>query len=46
MLSFGVTVLPDPPYQRLIELMQLAESHGFEYGWTYDSHVLWQESMP
>jgi alkanesulfonate monooxygenase SsuD/methylene tetrahydromethanopterin reductase-like flavin-dependent oxidoreductase (luciferase family) len=34
-LSFGVTVLPDPPYQRLIELLQLAERHGFEYGWTY-----------
>jgi len=45
-LSFGVTVLPDPPYTRLIELMQLAEQHGFEYAWTYDSHVLWQESMP
>ena len=46
MLSFGVTVLPDPPYQRLIELMKLAEAQGFEYAWTYDSHVLWQESMP
>ena len=45
-LSFGVTVLPDPPYQRLIELIQLAEHHGFEYGWTYDSHVLWQDSTP
>jgi probable F420-dependent oxidoreductase len=45
-LTFGVTVLPDPPYQRLIELLQLAERHGFEYGWTYDSHVLWQESFP
>ena len=45
-LSFGVTVLPDPPYQRMIELFQLAEKEGFEYGWTYDSHVLWQESMP
>jgi probable F420-dependent oxidoreductase len=30
----------------MIELMRLAESHGFEYAWTYDSHVLWQESMP
>ncbi len=46
MLSFGVTVLPDPPYQRLIELTKLAEAQGFEYGWTYDSHLLWQESMP
>ncbi len=45
-LSFGVTVLPDPPSSRLVELMQLAEANGFEYGWTYDSHVLWQESFP
>ena len=45
-ISFGVTVLPDPPYTRFLELLQLAESHGFEYGWTYDSHVLWQESIP
>jgi probable F420-dependent oxidoreductase len=44
MLTFGVTVLPDPPYQRFLELIQLAEQHGFEYGWTYDSHILWEES--
>jgi probable F420-dependent oxidoreductase len=46
MLSFGVTVLPDPPASRLVELFQLAERNGFEYGWTYDSHVLWQEAYP
>ena len=40
MLSFGVTVLPDPPRHRFVELMQLAEKNGFDYGWTYDSHVL------
>ena len=45
-LTFGVTVLPDPPYTRFLELIELAESHGFEYGWTYDSHVLWHESIP
>jgi probable F420-dependent oxidoreductase len=45
-LSFGVTVLPDPPWQRLVELMKLAEDNGFDYGWTYDSHVLWQEPYP
>src|ERR671924_2368858 len=45
MLSFGVTVMPDPPYQRLVELFQKAEQRGFEYGWTYDSHILWQESF-
>jgi len=25
MLSFGVTVLPDPPYARFLELIKLAE---------------------
>jgi probable F420-dependent oxidoreductase len=44
-LSFGVTVLPDPPASRLVELMKLGEDNGFEIGWTYDSHVLWQESF-
>ena len=45
-LSFGVTALPDPPYQRLVDLFALAERLGFDYAWTYDSHVLWQESTP
>src|SRR5213083_1866343 len=45
-MDFGVTVLPDPPFSRWLELIQLAEKHGFEYAWTYDSHVLWQESIP
>jgi probable F420-dependent oxidoreductase len=44
MLTFGVTVLPDPPSSRFFELIELAEQHGFEYAWTYDSHMLWQES--
>src|SRR5437763_12170080 len=43
-LTFGVTVLPDPPYTRLVELTKKAEEHGFEYAWTYDSHILWQDS--
>jgi probable F420-dependent oxidoreductase len=46
MLTFGVTVLPDPPHTRFVELMQLAEEHGFEYGWTYDSHILWHDAYP
>ena len=44
MLSFGVTVLPDPPFDRFLALIRLAEEQGFDYGWTYDSHILWQES--
>jgi probable F420-dependent oxidoreductase len=46
MLTFGVTVLPDPPHTRFLELMQLAEQNGFEYGWTYDSHILWHDGYP
>jgi probable F420-dependent oxidoreductase len=45
-LSFGVTVLPDPPASRVVELLRLAEQNGFDYGWTYDSHILWQEPYP
>jgi probable F420-dependent oxidoreductase len=45
-VDFGVTVLPDPPFSRWLELIRLAERHGFGYAWTYDSHVLWQESVP
>jgi probable F420-dependent oxidoreductase len=45
-ITFGVTVLPDPPYTRFLELLELAEKQGFDYGWTYDSHYLWHESIP
>jgi alkanesulfonate monooxygenase SsuD/methylene tetrahydromethanopterin reductase-like flavin-dependent oxidoreductase (luciferase family) len=45
-MQFGVTVLPDPPYTRLVELVALAEKHGFHSGWTYDSPILWQEPYP
>src|SRR3954451_11782659 len=45
-ISFGVTVLPDPPYTRFLELISMAEEQGFEYCWTYDSHYLWHESTP
>ena len=45
-MSFGVTVLPDPPYRRFVELIGRGEELGFDYAWTYDSHVLWQDSFP
>jgi probable F420-dependent oxidoreductase len=43
MLDFGVTFLPDPPAQAFVERIVRAEELGFRYGWTYDSHILWQE---
>lgn len=45
-MRFGVTVLPDPPHQRLVELIVKAEALGFDSGWTYDSPILWQEPYP
>jgi probable F420-dependent oxidoreductase len=42
-LDFGVTFLPDPPVQLFVDRIATAERLGFRYGWTYDSHLLWQE---
>lgn len=42
-MDFGVVIQPDPPASRVIELTKRAEDLGFTHGWTFDSHVLWQE---
>ncbi len=42
-MDFGVVLQTDPPFQSVVETMQRAEGEGFRYGWTFDSHVLWQE---
>ncbi len=42
-LTFGAVLQANPPARKLVERMQFAERHGFTHGWTFDSHVLWQE---
>ena len=42
-VQLGVVLQTDPPVSRVLELARLAESNGFTHGWTFDSHVLWQE---
>jgi len=42
-MDFGVVLQTDPPSSAVVETMCRAEDHGFRYGWTFDSHVLWQE---
>ena len=42
-MDFGVVLQTDPPASRVVELAARAEGLGFTYGWTFDSHVLWQE---
>src|ERR671920_1836791 len=42
-MDFGVTFQTDLPQRRVVELTQRAERLGFDYAWTFDSHILWQE---
>ncbi len=42
-MDFGVVLQTDPPASEVVDLARLAEEQGFTYGWTFDSHVLWQE---
>ena len=42
-MDFGLVLQTDPPAGRVVERMRAAEDVGFRYGWTFDSHVLWQE---
>jgi probable F420-dependent oxidoreductase len=44
-VEFGVVLQPNPPAGRVIEMTRKAEAAGFGYGWTFDSHVLWQETF-
>jgi probable F420-dependent oxidoreductase len=42
-MDFGLVLQTDPPAGEVVRLMREAERRGFGYGWTFDSHVLWQE---
>jgi len=45
-MKFGITIKPDIPVERIVALTRQAEAAGFEYGWIFDSHVLWLEPYP
>lgn len=42
-MDFGVVLQTHPPAARTVALARMAEEHGFDYVWTFDSHILWQE---
>ena len=42
-MEFGVVLQTNPPASRVVELARQAENYGFDYVWTFDSHILWQE---
>jgi len=45
-MHFGITLKPDISVDRIVSLTRQAEKIGFEYGWIFDSHVLWKEPYP
>jgi probable F420-dependent oxidoreductase len=42
-MKFGFTLKPDHTLERTLALTRQAEAAGFDYGWLFDSHVLWRE---
>jgi probable F420-dependent oxidoreductase len=45
-VQFGITLKPDISIERIVGLTRQAEAAGFQYGWIFDSHVLWKEPYP
>jgi len=45
-MKFGITLKPDISVERIVALTRQAETSGFEYGWIFDSHVLWKDPYP
>jgi probable F420-dependent oxidoreductase len=45
-MQFGITLKPDISIERIVGLTRQAERAGFEYGWIFDSHILWMEPYP
>jgi probable F420-dependent oxidoreductase len=45
-MQFGITLKPDISVERVVGLTRQAEGAGFDYGWIFDSHVLWKEPYP
>jgi probable F420-dependent oxidoreductase len=45
-MQFGITIKPDISIDRIVSLTRQAEAAGFNYGWIFDSHVLWMEPYP
>jgi probable F420-dependent oxidoreductase len=46
MFEFAFTLKPDMTPDHIVALTKQAERAGFNYGWVFDSHVLWQEPYP
>jgi probable F420-dependent oxidoreductase len=45
-MQFGITLKPDISVERIVGLTRQAEAAGIQYGWLFDSHVLWMDPYP
>ena len=45
-MQFGFTLKPEHDIERTLALTRQAEAAGFDYGWLFDSHVLWRDPYP
>ncbi len=45
-MQFGFTLKPEHTIERTLSLTRQAEAAGFDYGWLFDSHVLWRDPYP
>src|SRR5213083_1443889 len=45
-MQFGFTLKPENSVERTLALTRRAEAAGFDYGWLFDSHVLWRDPYP
>lgn len=45
-IEFGITFKSDMDVFREVAIAKQAEAAGFDYLWSFDSHVLWQECFP
>src|SRR3989442_4539827 len=46
MLEFAITFKPDMTPEHMVNLTRQEEAVGFTYGWSFDSHIIWQEPYP
>jgi len=45
-MQFGFTLKPEHSIEEILALTRQAEAAGFDYGWLFDSHVLWRDPYP
>ena len=45
-MQFGFTLKPDHTIERTVALTRQAEAAGFDYGWIFDTHVIWRDPYP